>query len=176
MFTRQLYDANAYKQDLTEWTGPGKYYLMPTSTHLGSDTCFQEIPEMHAANKQYKISSPHDMVNIESDLFNLNRLNSKDQFQKYPFIKPTYKNPPGPLPVCCGSTTNFAIRYPKLEGSQYNREQEIHVPRFESLCLNPQQLSRIRSNNVIGLNTRLFNRDRHRCGRPVMTNKTNVFA
>lgn len=158
MFTRQIYDQPAYQQDLYQWTSPEQYYLMPTSTHLGKATCFQEIPEMHAANKQLKFSDPNQMVNIESDLFNLNRRNSKDQYTKYPFVNPHY--PHKPLDVC-GENNDFNIMYPKLEGSQFNREKQIHVQRFESLCLDPQRLNRVRSNNVIGLNTRLMNRDNY---------------
>lgn len=169
MFTRDIY------QDYIRYDKPGKYSLMPESTHRGDATCFQEIPEMHPNNRQYKISNPNDMANIESDLYNLIRPNSKDPTKKYPFVRKDYYNPSGPLQVC-GPDNDFNINYPKLEGSQFNREKSIHVPRFESTCLNPQQFNRIRSNNVIGLNTRLYNRDTHRPNIPVLTDHTNVFV
>ena len=168
MFTRDIY------QDYIRYDKLEKYQLLPESTHRGDATCFQEIPEMHPNNKQYKISNPNDMVNIESDLYNLIRPNSKDPTKKYPFVRKDYDNPPGPLQVC-GPDNDFRINYPKLEGSQFNREKSIHVPRFESLCLNPQQSNRIRSNNVIGLNTRLYNRDTHKPHMPTLTNHTNVW-
>lgn len=168
MFTRDIY------QDYIRYDKPGKYQLLPESTHRGAETCFQEIPEMHANNGQYKISSPNDMANIESDLYNLIRPNSKDPTKKYPFVRKDYNNPPGPLQVC-GPDNDFRINYPKLEGSQFNREKSIHIPRFESLCLNPQQSNRIRSNNVIGLNTRLYNRDTHKPHIPILSNHTNIF-
>lgn len=168
MFTRDIY------QDYSAYERSGKYSLMPQSTHRGPDTCFQEIPEMHPNNRQYKISLPTDMVNIESDLYNLIRPNSKDPLQKYPFIMKNYDNPPGPLPVCSGPN-DFNLHYPKLEGSQFNREKSIHVPRFESLCLNPQQSNRIRSNNVIGLNTRLYNRDSHQPNIPTLTDHSTNY-
>ena len=177
MFTRQIYDYSAYQQQNCQRKAPGTYSLEPLSTHLGSQTCFQKIPEMHAENKQFKISKPNDMVNIESDLYNLNRPNTKNQYRKFPFIRPSYQNPPGPLSVC-DEKVDFKIIYPTLENSQWNREKSIHIPRFESVCLNPQQLNRIRSNNVIGLNTRLYNRDKYggSCKPCATTNDENVFC
>lgn len=159
MFTRQLYDPNAYQHYLSEWVAPGKYMLMPESTHRGTDTCFQEIPDIQGQTRQYKISDVNrpDMVNIESDLRNLIRINSKDPKKKYPFIAPGYSDPI--IPTCTGAKNDFDIIYHKLEGSQWNRGKSIHIPRFESLCLYPQQGNRIRSNNVQGLATRLYNRD-----------------
>lgn len=175
MFTRQIYDKGAYAQDLYEWERPSEYLLLDESTHRGDRTCFQEIPEMLAENKTLKISRRNDMANIESDLRNLNRPASKDPLSKYPFIKPEYFNAPK-YPVCSRKTENFNIIYPKLDGNQWNREKSIHVPRFESLCLNSQQLNRIRSNNVIGTNTRLYNRDTHVPVIPKLYNHTNMWT
>ena len=157
-FTRLSYDENSYKQDLYESTETGRYQLLDKSTHRGAGTCFQETPEIHAANKQFRISARNDMVNAESDLRNLIRKDSKDPRAQWPYVKPQYDN----LPKISSCTkTDLARSYPLLDGNQFNREKEIHVPRFESLCLNPQQMNRIRSNNFIGLNTRLYNRDQH---------------
>lgn len=173
MFTRQIYDDGSYLHDLNEWQRPGQYYLMPESQHRGKDTCFQEIPEMHAENRQLNIATKEGMVDIESDLFNLPRRNTKDPLGKYPFIKKEWNVEP--MPVCSGQYNSFNIEYPKLEGNQYNRGKSIHVPRFESLCLNPQKTNRIRSNNYIGLNTRLYNRDTHQPEIPSPINATNIF-
>ena len=158
-FTRLSYDENSYKQDLYESTETGRYQLLDKSTHRGpTGTCFQETPEIHAANKQFRISARNDMVNAESDLRNLIRKDSKDPRTQWPYVKPQYDN----LPKISSCTkTDLARSYPLLDGNQFNREKEIQVPRFESLCLNPQQMNRIRSNNFIGLNTRLYNRDQH---------------
>ncbi len=157
-FTRKLYDENAYKQELHESTETGRYQLLDQSTHLGNETCFQETPEMHSNNRQYKISAQNDMVNVESDLFNLVRKDSKDPRAQYPYVKAEYNNMPK---ISSCTKTDLARHYPLLDGSQFNREKEIHVPRFESLCIDPQQMNRIRSNNYVGQNTRLFNRDNH---------------
>lgn len=176
MFTRQIYDDGSYIHDLNEWQRPGQYYLMPEATHRGAQTCFQEIPEMKAAahqQSQLNIAHERDMINIESDLRNLNRINTKNPLGKYPFIKPEWHIQP--MPVCSGEYNDFNIQYPKLEGNQFNRGKSIHVPRFESLCLNPQQTNRIRSNNTIGLNTRLYNRDTHQPIVPRVVDKNNIF-
>ena len=157
-FTRKLYDEDAYKQELYESTETGRYQLLDKSTHRGAETCFQETPEIHANNRQYRISAPNDMVNVESDLFNLVRKDSKDPRAQYPYVKAQYDNIPK---ISSCTKTDLARSYPLLDGNQFNREKEIHVPRFESLCLNPQQMNRIRSNNFIGLNTRLYNRDKY---------------
>lgn len=157
-FTRLSYDENSYKQDLYESTGTGRYQLLDKSTHRGTGTCFQETPEIHTNNRQYRISERNDMVNAESDLRNLIRKDSKDPRAQYPYVKPQYDNLPK---ISSCNKTDLARNYPLLDGNQFNREKSIHVPRFESLCLNPQQMNRIRSNNFIGLNTRLYNRDQH---------------
>jgi hypothetical protein len=158
-FTRLNFDENAYKQELYESTETGRYQLLDKSTHRGNDTCFQETPEIRSNNRQYKISTRDDMVNAESDLFNIIRKDSKDPRTKFPYVKPEYDNLPK---IASCNKTDLSRVYPLLDGNQFNRSKQIQVQRFESLCLNPQQMSRIRSNNYVGLNTRLYNRDYHR--------------
>ena len=158
-FSRLSYDENSYKQDLYESTGTGRYQLLDKSTHRGAGSCFQETPEIHSNNSMYRISDQSDMVNAESDLFNIIRKDSKDPRTQYPYVKPEYDNLPK-LSSC--TKTDLSRVYPLLDGNQFNRSQEIQVQRFESLCLNPQKMSRIRSNNFIGQNTRLYNRDHNK--------------
>lgn len=160
MFTRQSYDKGAYAQSLYQWKKPGNYLLLPESNHRGNDTCFMNAPEIHPAGTMLRMSDCNDMADIESDLFNIIRKSSKDPLQQYPFVKFKYKNPPK-IKLCKKKAETFDTTYGKLDGNQWNRGKSIMVPRFESLCLNPQKLNRIRSNNVIGTNTRLFNRDTH---------------
>ena len=156
MFTRLSYDEGTYDQDLYESTAPNSYKLLPESTHQGNQTCFQETPEISNGMGKFKISAPSDMVSVESDLKNLNRKASEDPLTRYPYTKQEFERVPS-----VGSCThnNLETRYEKLEGSQFNREKQIAIPRFESLCLNPQELNRIRSNKYIGMNTQLFFRD-----------------
>lgn len=156
-FTRIGFDEDAYQQQLYESTATGRYNLASYSTYR-DDTCFQSTPEIHAADrKMIRISDMHDQVNIESDLFNLNRKDSKNPRNKYPYVKPSYAK----KPVIKECKKSLERSYPLLEAPSFKREQQIHVPRFESLCLNPQQLNRIRSNHAVGLNTRLYNRDNY---------------
>lgn len=163
-YTRKIYDENSYKKELQESTEPGRYSLLEDSTY-NNQTCFQETPEIHSGLGQFRISQQNDMVNAESDLFNLIRKDSKDPKQHYPYIKKEYSNPPK-IETC--TSTDLSRKYPLLEAPVFKREQSIHVPRFESLCLNPQDMSRIRSNTYIGLNSRLFFRDNHKTKKPVL--------
>jgi hypothetical protein len=156
-FTRIGFDEDAYQQQLYESTASGRYNLASYSTYR-DDTCFQSTPEIHVAGrKQLRISDMHDQVNIESDLFNLNRKDSKNPRNKYPYVKRDYNKPQ--MKEC--TKTSLERSYPLLEAPSFKREQQIQVKRFESLCLNPQQMNRIRSNHFIGLNTRLYNRDNY---------------
>jgi len=163
-YTRKIYDSEAYKKELQESTQPGRYSLLEDST-FSNQTCFQETPEMHSGLGQYRISENNDMVNAESDLFNLNRKDSKDPHKQYPYVKPSYNKQPK-LEKC--DQTDLARKYPLLEAPVHKREQQIHVQRFDSLCLNPQDMSRIRANSYIGLNSRLFFRDNHKNKKPVL--------
>lgn len=163
-YTRKIYDENAYKKELQESTEPGRYSLLEDSS-FNNQTCFQETPEIHSGLGQYRISENNDMINAESDLFNLNRKDSKDPKQQYPYVKPEYKNQPK-LEKC--DKTDLQREYPLLEAPVFKREQAIHVPRFDSLCLNPQSMSRIRANSYIGLDSRLFFRDNHQGKKPIL--------
>lgn len=169
-YTRKIYDENSYKKDLQESTEPGRYSLLEDSTY-SNQTCFQETPEIHSGLGQYRISDNNDMVNAESDLFNLIRKDSKDPKTQFPYVKKEYQNAPK-IDTC--TKTDLSRQYPLLEAPVFKREQSIHVPRFESLCLNPQDMSRIRSNSYIGLNSRLFFRDNHKAKKPMLTDQTKA--
>lgn len=154
-YSRKIYDEKAYEHNQLEATEAGKYSLLSNATY-NNQTCFQETPEMHASRGQYRISDNNDMINAESDLFNLIRKDSNDPKSQWPNNKPVYKQQPV-LKKC--EKTDLSRRYPLLEAPMHKREQKID--RFESLCLDPQALSRITSNQFIGLNTRLYSRDNY---------------
>ena len=157
-FTRIGFDEDSYQQQLYESTATGRYNLAPYATYH-EETCLQTTPEIHPAERRMlRISDIDDQVNIESDLYNLIRKDSKNPRNKYPYVKRSYDKKPQ-LKEC--KKTSLERSYPLLEAPSFKREQQIHVPRFESLCLNPQQMNRIRSNHFIGLNTRLYNRDNY---------------
>lgn len=158
MFTRKSHDIGAYNRQIFETTEPGRYFLQPASTYH-PDTCFQELPEYHAGSGQYRISDNNNMVNIESDLRNLDRKDSKDPYARYPFVKKDFKVEP--RLNTCKIDNRLETSYPLLEAPLFKREQSIAFSRMESegVPLDPQRLSRIRSNNVIGVNSRLKLRD-----------------
>jgi curved DNA-binding protein CbpA len=158
-FNTLRFDGDNYKQTLFESTGPGRYQNVSQAGHLeGNATCFQEQPEFNAATGQFRISDNNDMSAIESDLFNLNRKATKDPRGQYPFVKPTYKQKP--MIESC-SRTALSKAYPSLDGNQFNRGKTTQKHVFQSVCLNPQKMNRIRSNNYIGMQTRLYLRDAH---------------
>lgn len=179
-FTRLIYDEDSYKQELYESTKPNRYLLLQESTSHGSATCFQEQPEIQAAagsRSMLKFNSRHNnMVNAESDLWNLMRKDSNDPKTKFPYTKIDHgmNNGTG-LPKLGGCTKTELIQsHQLLDGNQFKRGQQIAIPRFESLCLYPQEAKRIRSNNYIGLNTRLYNRDNHKPNIPTVKSQTSI--
>ena len=170
-FTRKMYDDGSYRQDLYESVRPGKWQLLEQSKHRGNDTCFQQSAEVvpGASNhSQYRIST---IVDHESDLRNYNRKDSNDPRSRYPYTKESYA--PKTLPTC-GGKKDLTRRHQLLEGSQFKREQQISVARFESLCLNPQQQTRIHSNKYVGSNTRLYYRDGHKQQQPRVLGATGL--
>lgn len=169
-YTRKIYDENAYKKELQESTEPGRYSLLEDSSY-NNQTCFQETPEIHSGLGQFRISDSTDMVNAESDLFNLIRKDSKDPKSQFPYVKKEYQNAPK-IDTC--TKTDLSRQYPLLEAPVFKREQSIHVERFDSLCLNPQDMSRIRANSYIGLNSRLFFRDNHQAKKPVLNDSKQM--
>ena len=158
-FTSLHYDDKYYKHQLSESTGTGKYNLKEYAG-VHDERCFETYPEITGTNQKrigskYPIHYENDMVNIESDLFNLPRKASKNPKLQYPTIKFEYKKKPT-LKECQHMLEN---RHTRMEAPIFRRGQSIN--RFESLCIDPQSLNRIRSNAYIGTNTRLWNRDHY---------------
>lgn len=179
-FTRLIYDEDSYKQELYESTKPNRYLLLQESTSQGGNTCFQNQPEIQAAagsRSMLKYNTRHNnMVNAESDLWNLMRKDSNDPKSKFPYTKVDHGyNAGSGLPRLGGCTkTELTQSHQLLDGNQFKRGQKIAIPRFESLCLYPQESKRIRSNNYVGLNTRLYNRDNHKPTIPVAKSQMSV--
>ena len=174
MYTRKSHDVGAYNREIFETTAQGRYFLEPTSS-FHPRTCFQEPAEIHAGRGQYSISQPNDMANIESDLKNLIRKDTKDPMGQYPFIKRDYRQEPSLQ--TCQVNEDLSRSYPLLEAPVMKREQTIMEPRIdhEGLALDPQRLNRIRSNQYVGLNTRLYNRDTHVPKVPSMMDQSRLF-
>ena len=161
-FTRQLYDSGTHLGDTHITLRPGQYQLLKQS-RMHDSVCYQSNPELRPRDLGVYHIGSNDMSLMESDLFNLNRKNTKNPLYQYPFVKCG----PYDQPQLNDCSTNCLNRvYAKLDGNQFNREKQIDIPRFESLCLNPQKLTRIHDNTYIGLNTRLYNRDIHSLNYP----------
>ena len=172
MFTRTLYDKGAYYKNLNESVGPGNWFLYPEAVWRRESACYQPIPEMHAANKKINITSDDgDLADTESELKNLYRINSKNPFKKYPFVQKKKLNKPPPL---CHPPGQWRVRYSKLEGSQFNRERSYQW--WYPQCNNWQSFNKIRSNNVIGMNTKLYYRDTYKPILPDLVEHTNDYS
>ena len=156
-FSRLAYDIQAYKQNLAESSSPGTRQLKPYA-HTRDDACFSSTPEMWLkAGAFYRNYENNDLVDIESDLHNLIRKNSKYSKDKYPYVQREYTK----IPKNDSCNGKLQRSYPRLEAPRWNREQTTDHLVFENLCLNPQQLNRIRSNFYIGSLTRLYNGDNY---------------
>lgn len=174
MNTRKSYDVGAYDREIFETTEQGRYFLNPASSY-SSNTCFQSTPEMHSGIGQYRIHAKTDMVDVETDLKNIIRKDSNDPYAKYPYIRKDYKNEPQ-LSTCKGTET-LESSYPILEAPAFRREQSTFTLRndTEGFPVDLQRLNRIRSNQVIGVNTRLYNRDTHVPKVPVLRDQRRTF-
>lgn len=160
MNTRKSYDVGAYNREIFETTEQGRYFLNPASSYH-TQTCFQDTPEIHSGVGQYRIHDKTDMVDVETDLKNIIRKSSNDPYSKYPYIRKDYKDEPR-LSTCVAKE-NLESSYPILEAPAFRREQSTFTMRNETegFPVDLQRLNRIRSNQVIGVNTRLYNRDTH---------------
>lgn len=166
--TNLRYDKNAYNQRLNESVQPNAYLLLPESKHRFSKTCYQEEPGNYPASR--KVYRQDQLVDLESDIHNLNRKMSKDPMTKYPYTK---ENNNIPMLDTCKAPEELKRNYTLLEAPSYKREQQIDVKRFEGLPRNPQRLNRIHSNTYIGENTRLVNRDNYKMKTPHLLKQSN---
>lgn len=153
-FNRLIYDEGAYQKQLNESTGVGQYKRTPHSRFL-EGACFDAEPGRY--NKAVTHPRNVAIVDVESELHNLNRKYSKNPLRNYPYVKGDTSHHYAPS---CDMT--LQSKYGRLDDQVPNREQSIQVPRFESLALNPQLQHRIHDNSYIGRNTRLWERDNYK--------------
>lgn len=166
-FNRSSYDKNAYEVKNVQSKRPGtykleKYYGQPTPQ------CFDIQPSFNA--KSDAVMEYGNIIDTESELFSLSRKYSKDPSQKYPFVKSDKAKQTFPK-FCERSLQSTYTRY---DSPKPNREESIAIPRFESLCLNPQNLSRIHDNSYIGQNTQLYERDNFKPKLPKLVDQSNA--
>lgn len=155
-FQRNGYDPQAYNHRLEEAMGPGKYQLLSDYGNH-SARCFRTNPGPQNGNTG--LQSIGTIVDAESDLYNLNRRLSNDPKQKYPFAG---KKEDHTFSDFCANPPNFETQHSMLDMPRPNREKSTLDHHYETLCLDPQKLTRIHDNSYIGRNTQLWERDNYK--------------
>ena len=156
-FTRNEYDKGTYKLDLEQSENVGNYILSKIYSHPKEDSCYQPNAEYYGQDQQLDITKENNMVNVESDLYNLNRKISKNPKKQYPFVKGKKDYPK--LATC---NDKLVTKYSRLEGPTFKRGLAYGDVNFETPILNPQLLKRIHSNRYIGENTYLQDVDNYK--------------
>lgn len=155
-FQRNLYDPEAYNHRLEESMGAGKYQLLSDyGNHSAS--CFRTSPGNNNANTG--LLQTGTIIDAESDLYNLNRRLSNNQKDKYPFVGQVQEHK---FASFCGTPPNFETQHSMLDSPKPNREKSTLTHHYETLCLDPQKLTRIHDNSYVGRNTQLWERDNYK--------------
>jgi hypothetical protein len=147
-FTRTLYDQCNFKQRMSESRGPSNYQ---TGTPLITPSFNENVGYISHVNHR---SVEGKIIDVESDLYNRTRAATECDSKKFPFnsIK----------------TMNVKKDSNTMLNTEYTREKSacvlagININRFEPLCANFQEAKSIQSNSIIGMDTRLFEKDNHK--------------
>jgi hypothetical protein len=160
--TGLYYDQCSYDKYVQESTGPGKWWL---SQKMDYDMSKHNDHSgfMNTTNR----GIPSKNVDVDSNLRTLGVYNSSCPENKLnPFLGETCKEcesySPGMMCDKCkdrliddtGPVQLQHMYVDTRDKRQCNNVADIHINRFESLCVDPQKLSRIQSNNFIGLDSR----------------------
>ncbi len=167
-FQRNSYDPQSYNQDLESSLGPGKYQLLSDFGNH-SARCFRTNPGGDVGNTG--LLPIANIVDTESDLQNLNRRLSKDPKQRWPYINQVQGHQ---FSSMCGDPPNFESQHSLLDLPRPNREKSTLKHRYETLCLDPQKLTRIHDNTYIGANTQLWEKDNYKPKIPSPLEQTNI--
>jgi hypothetical protein len=144
-FTRLLYDNCNFKHRMKESRGPSDYQ---TGTPLIKPTFNENVGYMSHVHHRSVGSS---RIDIESDLNNRTRVASECDSKKFPFNSV--------------KTGNKLKNSNSKLNTEYTREKSacvlagVNINRFEPLCTNFQDANLIQSNCIIGMDTRLFEKD-----------------
>jgi hypothetical protein len=156
-FTRNEYDKVFFDMEVKQSENVGNYILSDYYSHPQKSVCFQPGVELYGQDQQLDISKTNNMVNIESELQNINRKFSKDPKKQFPFVKSNTNNPK--LATC---NQNLITKYSRLEGPTFKRGVAFGDVNFDVPIMNPQLLSRIHSNTYVGENTYLTEVDSYK--------------
>ena len=172
-FERLKYDEETYNVALKQSTAPLNYRMDPIAV-TRCNPC--RVPEPGFIGKVgVSITHQRPLVDVESDLMQLNVRNTKDPNQKY---KPT-------CPQCGDCMEGYPCGGGVVAGCQSCQEKLHHLPmcelstdhtrisnpictargvginRFQPLCLNPQDENRWMHTSDVGINYRNVVKDNH---------------
>jgi len=156
-FTRSSYDTCALKQKNSQSTDPFNW-TTDSGVVENKETCFLAAsPFMH--NPYHSI--PTNSIDIESDLRGQTRNLSKCSSHKF--------NPQTAKPINTQLTEctdeRLVPEYTRINKS-CNIFSGININRFHPLCDDMQQLDKIPSNSLYGVNTRLQVKDAFKTANP----------
>lgn len=181
---RLMYDKCAYAHKLYESTSPLAYMINPIA-YESCNKCFQAYPGFIGALGGFGFGVGPREIDVESDLRNQTRLNTLCPAFKY---IPECGCKTGKYPTCPGCNQGLPCGCPQCKSRNVNALKDcapgiiplesmdtrqikpcnnlsgIHINRFDFLCENPQDPSRIffyRDNNRLGRNTYLEEIDAH---------------
>ena len=170
---RLPYDQGAYSKKLQESTAPLAYVLDP----IGANQCSPCRPSNvgYLGKVGVSLTNQRPLIDVESDLLNINRYNSKDPNEYYKPICPRcgncnegYPCGGGVLGTCQNCQENLA-HLPSCDiSTEYTRisnplctAREVGVNRFQPLCLNPQDEQRWLHASEVGISYRNVVKDNH---------------
>lgn len=165
-WSRNKYDKELYNIDVKQSTAPLVHILDPTYTENSHRCLPNEVGYVSKQGVSWDSSRP--IVDTESDLFNLNRILTKDPSYKY--------RPACTHGDCIGVINECNQCQPKLQHFNLCNDHRYEctrltnpvsnlrstgVNRFQPLNLNPQDPTRWQHPGEIGINYRMIVKDNH---------------
>jgi hypothetical protein len=163
---RRTYDTCKSTDDLRLTTGPGRYQLGAPQQYC--DACYAPEPTIRQQKWGATLNSSYTKTDVESDLFNINRPNSKAICNQY--------NPAtNKMNATAGSSTTKDCEFPQTHSRLVDPPCTLRSSgfnRWEWLCQNPQEGVMIPFDNLV--TTRLAFKDSYRPCIPKPINSDNV--
>lgn len=169
-WSRTKYDAGSLGVDVRQSTLPLEYQLDPNY----AERCNQCRPlgPGWIAKQGVSYDANHPLIDTESELFNLNRVLTRDPNYQYKPHCPECENNPSGYP--CGGgiqncnqaqlshipSCNFHFEYTRISNPT-STLRETGINRFNPICLNPQDRSRWEHPGETGINYRMIAKDNH---------------
>lgn len=183
-WARNKYDQGTLEIDTRQATASIEYHLDPVYAER-CNICRPAGPGW-VSKQGVSYDNTKALVDTESDLFNLNRVLSRDPSYKFIPYCPQCQNCPSGLPCGDGVVDNCEncqaklFHFPSCDLSyEYTRIsnpkctlRETGVNRFQPICLNPQDMDRWQHPGEIGINYRLIAKDNHFVCPPSLIDQT----